>query len=754
MPVKINAKSVIMYAIYALTLLCLSSAAGGVPLGAALCFAMLVCGANIIAVPVIYVLCSAINLSLTTSLIALGEAAFLTAITFVYRKTRRKIRIEAAVYMAAATLPFVIFSPWAGIESLIFTDNAYAIKGVCAVGVVIFYALCFKGVYACMYRLYRCRLRADELISLAAVYCIAGYGLFKISGEYAAYCFVFIVVVLGVRLAKSPSAVVAACAASAPLCLYNLSLAPLTECVILSITALIFCGCGRFVPCLASGICAALRFLFVGFYDADGASVAIRAVLLFSCAVLCAIPSDKKLDNVKEKLTCKKLLPRTEVTHFKARTGEKLYRLSEVFREIECAFTEMSAEVDETAAKKRTFAELKNKCCTNCDRLRRCERSSVYNGLAKLVNAGCAKGKVSLIDLPPEVTTNCARANEVIAALNALLAEYRRFMAEAENAKSGRRLLAEQAKGVADVMKNCAVDVTRRTSDDFELENKLIESLSCRGIVCTELYMRGDEDVELCAAVVGDVNGGEMGKILSENAGRKFVLRDKTVIDSDRSIMVFSAPPQLDATFGVACAVKDGGRVSGDTHSVIRINGHSFLMALSDGMGSGEYANKVSATAISLIEAFYRAEMPEGTVLDTINKLISFSREERFACIDIAAVNLNSGTASFVKIGSPVALIIRDGEIRVLESESLPLGILENLKPSTCTEQLKGGDIITFMSDGVTSAFNSTPELYDFLRVLKPLNPQNLADKILAAALERTGGKALDDMTVLCTRII
>ena len=66
--------------------------------------------------------------------------------------------------------------------------------------------------------------------------------------------------------------------------------------------------------------------------------------------------------------------------------------------------------------------------------------------------------------------------------------------------------------------------------------------------------------------------------------------------------------------------VKNGEKVSGDTHSVIRINDHSFLMALSDGMGSGEYARKVSESAISLIEAFYRAEMPEDNVLNTINK--------------------------------------------------------------------------------------------------------------------------------------
>ena len=159
-----------------------------------------------------------------------------------------------------------------------------------------------------------------------------------------------------------------------------------------------------------------------------------------------------------------------------------------------------------------------------------------------------------------------------------------------------------------------------------------------------------------------------------------------------------------------------------------------------------------SATAISLIEAFYRAEMPEGTVLNTINKLLSFNRDERFTCIDIAAVNLSSGMADFVKIGSPAGIIVREGEIKVLESQSLPLGILENLRPTVCTEQLRAGDIVVFMSDGITSAFSSSTELYEYLQSLRPLNPQSLADTILIAARERAK-TVVDDMTVLCTRI-
>ena len=64
---------------------------------------------------------------------------------------------------------------------------------------------------------------------------------------------------------------------------------------------------------------------------------------------------------------------------------------------------------------------------------------------------------------------------------------------------------------------------------------------------------------------------------------------------------------------------------------MIRIDERKFMVALSDGMGSGEYAKKVSETAISLLESFYRAKMPSDLVLSTVNKLLSFSKEETFA---------------------------------------------------------------------------------------------------------------------------
>lgn len=751
MPLKINVKNFIFYAVYAAAAVFMNKAVDGVPLSLGLYFAMLLCGANIAITPALYVLASAVHLDLTLSLLSLFEAAFLCAVTLIYRRTKRKMRYEAAAYIAIAVAPYIAFAPWRGIGEL-FTGNEYLLKTAAAVTVLAFSFFCFKTVYALLYRLMRCRLREDELVCCAVTYIAVGAGVYNLTGFFIYTAAAAALIVLSVRLTRSPAALICALVYAAPPSLILLTPLPLTSYTVIAIAALLFCGAGRICPSIITfGACAGYCWLHEAF-DCNVTLIVFRAVTLAALAAAVCLPTEKYLKNLKSRLLISETLAGTAVERARMRTGEKLYRISEVFREIECAFNALDDGVNDAAARERILAELKEKCCKSCDRAKRCARSNVYAGFVRLIDSGCVKGKVNLIDLPADVTVNCSNPADVLAKLNALLAEYRRFMTEAENAKSGRALLADQARGVAEVMKSCAVELSKTHSEYTELETTLKNKLAARGVSCPELFINGD-DMEISAVICGRINLKAVTEIFTAVTKRNYRLKDRLNYDAEKSCYIFGTPPQYDAAFGVAFAIKNGEKVSGDTHSVIKINEHSFLMALSDGMGSGEYAKKVSSTAISLIEAFYRAEMPEGTVLKTINKLLSFNRDERFTCIDVAAVNLNSGAADFVKIGSPAGIIIREGEIKILESQSLPLGILESLHPTVCREQLKNGDIIVFMSDGITSAFPSSTELYEFLQEFKPLNPQSLADKILAGALARSGSAVADDMTVVCTRL-
>lgn len=750
MPLKINYKNILFYAAYGAAVTFINFALPSVPLSLGLCFAMLGCGANIIATPAIFIIASATDLNLTLSMLALAEGAFLTIVVFLYRRTERKIGFEAIIYFVIALAPHVIFAPWLGFETDI---NPYVIKGVAAVAAGLFTVVAYRCVYTLLYRLGRCRPREDELVCCAVVAIVVLAGIVTVAGEGFYLALSGFLIAFSVRLARSPSALIAAIVYALPYSVVCLDAEPLTAYVIICSVALLFSATGRAGVCGAVGAVTAAYEYLRGCFFAGVPIIVANAILLFFGCLVAALPSDETLKRLKRRIVCEDILSDAAAERGRRRTGERLFRISELFREIECAFMALDEDVDEGRLKEQILIQLKEKCCKNCERVKKCERTNVYSGFRRLIDAGCMKGKVNLIDLPADMTAVCANPSDVLAQLNIILSEYRRIMTESENARAGRKMLADQAKGVSEVMKDCAVELSRTLKDYSELEKEVKKSLAVRGISCPEVKIEGDFEDIVSLMVCGKCNINIILKELSDKLQRAYVLKEKLAYDGQKNCLVFTAAPKMDAAFGVAYAIKKGEKVSGDTHSVIRINEHAFLMALSDGMGSGEYARRISEAAISLIEAFYRAEMPEDTVLKTINKLLSFNRDERFTCIDIAAVNLDSGRADFIKIGSPAGIIMREGEIRVIESQSLPLGILDNLRPTTRTEELQCGDIVIFMSDGVSGAFPSSTDLYEFLRNFRPLNPQNLADKILSGALERVKGAPQDDMTVLCTRL-
>jgi len=749
---KLNLKSVLLYAAYGACAVALNSAVQNVPLSLGLMFSMLICGANLISTPLIYVLAAAISLNHVTILLSLFEGGFLTLIVLIYRRTHKKIRAEAIAYMAIALAPFIALSRSAGVEALDFLNNPYIVRAIAALAILLCAYFAFRTVFALMFRVCRCKLRADELLCAAAFFVAVGAGLFNLIGLYAYICAVCGILAFAVRLYKSPSAAVVACVAALPIFFCAQRLDFVTAFTLTSVIALLFVSAGKFFPCVVCAMGGGIIFYFEGlFYKAPQISV-LYCTLLFVFCLIAALPSEKWVEGLKKSLDVMRALPRAREERYREYVGDKLYKMSEVFREIECAFTALDEGPDDGSVKRRMLAEAKREMCANCPKRAECEKTRVYRGFASLIENGCLKGRVSFVDLTSDVTKNCRNPSSLTETVNKILYEYRKSNLEAENAKNGRKLLAEQAKGVAEVLKNRAAEFCRESCDRADIEQRVIKNLAASGISCPEISIRGDSRIEVNVVLVGKSQIAPVIKCVEEATGYKLMLKDKRVYDGEKCAYLLTTPPRYDAAFGVAYAVKDGEHVSGDTHSVIRINEHAFLMALSDGMGSGEYARRVSETAISLIEAFSRSEMPTDIVLDTINKLLCFNRDERFTCIDAATVDLNTLTASFIKIGSPVGLIVRKGEIKVLESRSLPLGILDNLHPTCAKELLKKNDIVVFMSDGVTSAFGGVTDMYEFISTLKPLNPQSLAEKILAAAKERHKG-APDDMTVLCVRV-
>ena len=540
---------------------------------------------------------------------------------------------------------------------------------------------------------------------------------------------------------------------SLPLCLAHADLLPMATFSACACVALLLTPYGRIASALSLLLCFPAAMALEGLYAESTARIVFTLAACLVAVILTIALPEKLYRRAKRTLLFyrERTLPRIAINRSRRAVGERLYEVSSLFREIETAFSEEDGKRDTAAA---LAQELRYTICTDCEGRQRCEKEGLFASMDRLVSVGAVKGQVSLVDLPADLGAGCRNAAGLLFACNRLLAQYQGTVREEESARESRRILAEQAHGVSEILRDIALEQSEECVFS-EGENALAGALAQAGILSSEVFVYGEGgSVTVSLTLPQTVSAKRLCSVASAALGVPLSLAEKIVLSPTSACFVLRRKPEFDAAFGVATKPKEGETRSGDTYSVLKIDERRFLVALSDGMGSGADARDVSDRTLTLLESFYKAKMPSETVLSTVNRLISYSGEERFSCLDLAAVDLDTGDADIVKIGSPVGFILAQEELRVLEGESLPLGMLEAVHPATLRATLHAGDFMLFMSDGVTQAFGSSAELYAYLSALRPINPQSLAEEVLKKALGCYRGKAEDDMTVLAVKLM
>ncbi|MDE6274798.1 MAG: SpoIIE family protein phosphatase [Clostridiales bacterium] len=720
------------------------------PLSFALFYAAVLSGLDPLVLGAGYLLSSVASLSAYATLSYALQATLVVLVAVIYRRLRKKIGIEGAFLAAAAQIPFIFLFPHDGYAFLAFSPVLQ--KAVISAFLFLFSLLFESGLDALLSRAFRCRLSAGALAELSLMWICLGLGLVGAFGGTAFSAIVILLLLSLTSLLKSPAAVVFTIVLSAPLALATLSVVPIAEFAVYACLALLLCPYGRGASALAAGLGYLAAQYFYGLYETSWVNVALTLLAFALPALLSVCIPEKVYRKFKRNLLFyrERTLPRIAVNRNRRAVGERLYEVSALFREIECAF---EAGERENISQTEIRNKLTNTLCALCPNRRKCAGSDVQESLDKLIAVGCAKGRVNLIDLPADISAVCSNSAGLLFALNKQLAEYRRVYEEMESARAGRHMLAEQARGVSEILKDLALEQSEEFAFSDE-EETLSRALAAEGILSSELFLYGEGDrFTVSMTLLQDTETKKLCQIASDALGVPLTLSEKLPLTGNSFAYIFRRKANFDAAFGIASTPKTGEFASGDTHSLMKIDERRFLVALSDGMGSGSDARAVSDNALSLIESFYKAKMPSETILSTFNRLIAYSAEEMFACLDLAAVNLDTGCADIVKIGSPAGFILSGEELRVLEGESLPIGMLEAVHPATMRVNMKENDFLIFMSDGVSGAYGSTSELCAYLSTLRPLNPQSLAEEILADALKRYGNLAADDMTVLTVKL-
>ena len=239
-------------------------------------------------------------------------------------------------------------------------------------------------------------------------------------------------------------------------------------------------------------------------------------------------------------------------------------------------------------------------------------------------------------------------------------------------------------------------------------------------------------------------------KILTKVLGEKIVVNEEASIGKKLN---FLSDDKFVMAMGISNMTKSKSDISGDSTLTIRLKDGKYLVAISDGMGSGKEAKKSSSEALRLLENLLLSGFDKNISLDLINEALINQNKESFATLDIAIVDLYLGNVEFIKSAACPTYIKQGKRVQMIKSNSLPTGIIEESKIQTFDKDIEQGEIIVLCSDGIldSNVEYKNKELWIkyLLEDIETTNTQKIANLILEEAIDNNYGVAKDDMSVL-----
>lgn len=339
-----------------------------------------------------------------------------------------------------------------------------------------------------------------------------------------------------------------------------------------------------------------------------------------------------------------------------------------------------------------------------------------------------------------------------------------------EKVKSNKKNVQAQLDGVSKAISSIAVKMEKEINKnkDFDDEkSKVIKALEIKEILVDGIEINKKEnryfiDVYLKedSKISENADFDKIQKVLEKSLNTK-LMRNETKIkklskQGKRIISYLSADKYI-LQIGQATKVKDGSPVSGDSLLQIRLNDGKYLIALSDGMGTGPDARKSSQIAIKMLERLLMSGFDKNTSIDLINTTIMNTNEEIFATLDIAIVDLYNGKIEFIKNGACPTYIKNKKKVQIVKSLSLPAGILKDINLTTYDKDIQEQDILVMCSDGILDANveykNKELWVKYMLEDIETTNCQKIADLILNEAVDNSYGMAKDDMSIIVCKL-
>lgn len=234
------------------------------------------------------------------------------------------------------------------------------------------------------------------------------------------------------------------------------------------------------------------------------------------------------------------------------------------------------------------------------------------------------------------------------------------------------------------------------------------------------------------------------------------VLKEKIVVNEEATLgkkLNFLSADKYVMAIGTGETTKSKSELSGDSILNVRLKDGKYLVAISDGMGTGNKARQSSSGALRMLENLLLSGFDKNISLELINTALINQNTEVFATLDIAIIDLYEGSLELIKSGACPTYIKNHKKVQIIKSNSLPTGMVDGGQIQTFDKDIQSGDILLMCSDGILDANieykNKELWIKYLLEDIETTNTKKIADLVLNEAIDNTFGNVKDDMSVV-----
>lgn len=319
-----------------------------------------------------------------------------------------------------------------------------------------------------------------------------------------------------------------------------------------------------------------------------------------------------------------------------------------------------------------------------------------------------------------------------------------------------KKNISNQLKNVSNAIKSMAKDIEKdiKAEEKYQAERlEIVDLLRQRDIEVQDIMIKKDNRfiVEIyLTRLLENTKLEQIAEILTN------ILKEPIVLNAEATVgkkIVYLSDDKYIMAIGMAQETKNNSKQSGDSILNIRLKDGKYLVAISDGMGSGKEAKNSSNQTLRLLENLLVSGFDKKASLDLINNALMNQNKETFATLDIAIVDLYEGNVEFIKSAACPTYIKKNKRVQMIRSNSLPTGILEESKLETFDKDINDGEIVVLCSDGIldSNVEYKNKELWIkyLLEDIETTNTQKIANLILEESVDNNYGIAKDDMSVV-----